>query len=211
MRDLFADIRPKLEWLQDGVALLPGFADTASLMPLIERIVADAPFRHLTTPGGHRMSVAMTNCGDYGWCSDKNGYRYDPMDPETNKPWPKMPDAFLTLAAAAAARAGFPGGAPDACLINRYSPTATLSLHQDRDERDMRWPIVSVSLGVSATFLLGGLRRSDPTRSLTLHDGDVLVWGGPARGVFHGIRRIAAASHPLTGEYRFNITFRRAT
>ncbi len=211
MRDLFADIRPEVEWLQDGVALLPGFADTASLMPLIESVAANAPFRHLITPGGHPMSVAMANCGDYGWCSDKNGYRYDRMDPETNRPWPKMPDAFLTLASAAAAKTGFPDGAPDACLINRYSPTATLSLHQDRDERDMRWPIVSVSLGVSATFVLGGLKRRDPIRSLTLHDGDVLVWGGPARGIFHGIRRIDAASHPLTGEYRFNITFRRAT
>lgn len=210
MRDLFSDIRHELEWLQDGVALLPGFADTATLMPLIEGVAAKAPFRHLITPGGHRMSVAMTNCGTYGWCSDKRGYRYDRTDPETNRSWPDMPAEFSALSVAAATKAGFTNGMPDACLINRYTPSATLSLHQDQDERDMRWPIVSVSIGVSATFMLGGLRRSDPTRSLTLHDGDVLVWGGPARGIYHGIRRIERALHPLTGEHRFNITFRRA-
>jgi alkylated DNA repair protein (DNA oxidative demethylase) len=211
MRDLFADIRPEIEWLRDGVALLPGFADSAALLPLIRQVAAVAPFRHLVTPGGHRMSVAMTNCGDVGWTSEPSGYRYAARDPVTGQAWPAMPGVFMALATSAAAKAGFSGARPDACLINRYSPGSALSLHQDRDERDMRWPIVSVSIGVAATFVMGGLQRGDPTTSLTLRDGDVLVWGGAARGMFHGIRRLHAETHPLTGADRFNITFRRAT
>jgi DNA oxidative demethylase len=156
------------------------------------------------------MSVAMTNCGCYGWVSDASGYRYDAIDPESGKPWPAMPAPFRKLAEDAAAEAGFPGFAPDACLINRYQPGARLSLHQDRDERHLGAPIVSVSLGLPATFLFGGLKRSDPTRRYRLEHGDVVVWGGPARLAFHGVAPLAEGEHGLLGRQRINLTFRRA-
>ena len=167
-----------------------------------ERIANAAPFRHLITPGGHTMSVAMTNCGRVGWVSDKTGYRYDPCDPSTGLPWPPMPSAFLDLAQRAAEEGGFANYDPDACLINRYVKGAKLGLHQDRDEKDAWAPIVSVSLGVPATFLWGGKRRSDPTRRLRLENGDVVVWGGPARFVYHGVA-------PLKDGERINLTFRK--
>jgi alkylated DNA repair protein (DNA oxidative demethylase) len=155
------------------------------------------------------MSVAMTNCGRVGWISDKCGYRYDPVDPDCGQAWPTMPALFRDLAANAAARVGFPNYDPDACLINRYVPGAKLSLHQDRDENDQWSPIVSVSLGLPAVFLWGGKRRRDPTRRLRLESGDVVVWGGPARFVYHGVSPLATGKHPLTGETRLNLTFRK--
>lgn len=199
------------EPLEEGAMLLRGFADAEapSLIDAVSRIVQKAPFRHLITPGGHTMSVAMTNCGRVGWVSDRNGYRYDPVDPDTGKPWPAMPPAFLDLAIRAAADAGFPNYDPDACLINRYVVGAKLSLHQDRDEKDPVAPIVSVSLGLPATFLWGGKRRSDPQRRLRLESGDVVVWGGPARFVYHGVAPLKDGDHPLTGAARINLTFRK--
>ncbi len=155
------------------------------------------------------MSVAMTNCGRVGWVSDRTGYRYDPVDPDTKVPWPAMPPAFLDLAARAAAEAGFANYDPDACLINRYVAGARLSLHQDRDEKDAWAPIVSVSLGLPATFLWGGKRRSDPVRRMRLESGDVVVWGGPARFVYHGVAPLKEGDHPLTGAARINLTFRK--
>jgi len=192
--------------------LLRGFArpQQRELIFAIEAITAQAPFRHLITPGGYRMSVAMTNCGAVGWVSDASGYRYDEIDPESGKPWPAMPVQFRMLAEQAAADAGFTGFAPDACLINRYEPGARLSLHQDRDERHLGAPIVSVSLGLPATFLFGGLKRSDPTRRYRLEHGDVVVWGGPARLAFHGVAPLAEGEHRLLGRKRINLTFRRA-
>jgi len=192
--------------------LLRGFArpQQNELISAVEAVIAQAPFRHLITPGGYRMSVAMTNCGAVGWVSDASGYRYDGTDPESGKPWPAMPPLFRTLAEEAAAEAGFVGFAPDACLINRYEPGARLSLHQDRDEHNMRAPIVSVSLGLPATFLFGGLQRSDPTRRYRLEHGDVTVWGGPARLTFHGVAPLADGEHGLLGRKRINLTFRRA-
>jgi DNA oxidative demethylase len=172
--------------------------------------VAQAPFRHMVTPGGHVMSVAMTNCGSAGWVTDRSGYRYDAADPEAGKPWPAMPASFRSLAGAAAAEAGFSGFAPDACLINRYAPGARMSLHQDRDETDFGAPIVSVSLGLSATFLFGGLQRSDRPRRYRLEHGDVVVWGGPARLAFHGVAPLADGEHALMGRLRINLTFRKA-
>ncbi len=160
--------------------------------------------------GGRRMSVAMTNCGALGWVSDESGYRYSPVDPLSKTPWPEMPPEFRDLATRAAAEAGFPDFAPDACLINRYAPGAQMGLHQDRDESDFAAPIVSVSLGLPAVFLFGGMRRSERPRRIALESGDVVVFGGPARLAYHGIAKLAAGAHPLAGAYRLNLTFRKA-
>jgi len=202
--------RPR-EPLEEGAVLLRGFA-TAEAPLLVEevaRIAQAAAFRHLVTPGGYTMSVAMTNCGRLGWVSDRTGYRYDPADPETGEPWPAMPDPFLDIAVRAAAEAGFANYDPDACLINRYIAGAKLSLHQDRDEKDAWAPIVSVSLGLPAVFLWGGKRRSDRVRRLRLESGDIAVWGGPARFVYHGVAPLKNGDHPLTGAARINLTFRK--
>lgn len=209
--DLFAADRHRIA-LDPGAWLFGGFAldRAAELLDVIAAISAIAPFRHLETPGGRRMSVAMTNCGTAGWVSDRGGYRYTARDPLSGDRWPAMPPLFCALAAEAGEAAGFPGFAPDACLINRYAPGSRLTLHQDRDEAMFEAPIVSVSLGVSATFLWGGPARGDRLRRHPLHHGDVVVWGGPARMTFHGIDTLAADDHPLTGAYRFNLTFRRA-
>jgi len=199
------------ERLGEGAVLLRRFAaaDGPLLLEEVTQIARSAAFRHLVTPGGYTMSVAMTNCGRVGWVSDRTGYRYDPKDPETRAPWPPMPPAFLDIAARAAAEAGFEQYDPDACLINRYVAGAKLSLHQDRDEKDAWAPIVSVSLGLSAVFLWGGKRRSDPVRRLRLESGDVAVWGGPARFVYHGVAPLKEGWHPLTGTARINLTFRK--
>lgn len=173
-------------------------------------IVEAAPFRHLVTPGGQRMSVAMTNCGPYGWISDRRGYRYEPIDPDSGKPWPALPDPFLDLARRAAADAGYPNFTPDACLINRYEPGSRLTLHQDKNEQDFNEPIVSVSLGLPAVFLFGGPARVDRPRRVRLVHGDVAVWGGPSRLNFHGIAPLGDGDHPFMGPHRINLTLRRA-
>lgn len=214
-RDLLHGVRgpgTSVEPLAKGAVLLREFASprAAELMTALEQVVAAAPFRHMVTPGGFRMSVAMTNCGRAGWVTDRGGYRYDEIDPVTQDPWPAMPGAFLRLAARAAAAAGFRGFEPDACLINRYAPGSRLSLHQDRNERDFGAPIVSVSLGLPVAFLFGGLRRSDRPQRVWLECGDVVVWGGPARLVFHGTAPLADGNHPLTGRSRINLTIRKA-
>jgi DNA oxidative demethylase len=200
------------QYLAPGAVLLRGFAtaESAALAADLRRVLARAPFRHMVTPGGLSMSVAMTNCGPYGWVSERTGYRYDAIDPESGKPWPPMPESFLKLAGEAAAAAGFAGFAPDACLINRYQAGAKLSLHQDKDEHDFGQPIVSVSLGVPATFLFGGAKRADKTRRVPVRHGDVLVWGGPARLNYHGVLPIRAAHHPFAGAHRINLTLRKA-
>jgi alkylated DNA repair protein (DNA oxidative demethylase) len=199
------------ETLEEGAVLLRGFAaaEAPLLLEEVARTSQAAAFRHLITPGGFTMSVAMTNCGRVGWVSDRTGYRYDRLDPETGLPWPAMPDAFISLAARAAAEAGFEGYDPDACLINRYIAGSKLSLHQDRDEKDAWAPIVSVSLGLPAVFLWGGKRRSDSVRRLKLENGDTVVWGGPARFVYHGVALLKGGEHPLTGSTRINLTFRK--
>lgn len=214
-RGLFDSAEPPSsseERLGPDAVILRGFvaARQPELLAEIERIVAQAPFRHMTTPGGYRMSVAMTNCGAAGWVTDRRGYRYDPLDPETGRPWPAMPESFLALAREAADKAGFPGFVPDACLINRYEPGAKLSLHQDRNERAYEYPIVSVSLGLPAKFLFGGLERSERPQRVRLESGDVVVWGGSARLAYHGVDTLAEGEHPLTGRCRLNLTFRRA-
>ncbi len=198
--------------LAGGAVLLRGFArpEGADLLGVVNQIAAAAPFRHMVTPGGWRMSVTMTNCGRVGWVTERTGYRYDPIDPATGEPWPAMPASFRSLAARAAAAAGFAGFEPDACLVNRYEPGARLSLHRDEDERDFTAPIVSVSLGVPAIFLFGGNRRGDRPRRIRLESGDVVVWGGPSRLVYHGVAPLADAYDPLTGHHRINLTFRKA-
>jgi alkylated DNA repair protein (DNA oxidative demethylase) len=165
----------------------------------------------MVTPGGYRMSVAMTNCGALGWVTDRTGYRYDPIDPETGRPWPQMPLSFRELAEGAAAIAGYEGFVPDACLINRYEPGARLSLHQDKNEGDFHQPIVSVSLGIPAAFLFGGPRRVDKPERVELTHGDVVVWGGPDRLRYHGVAPLKDRCHPLLGRYRINLTFRKAS
>ena len=198
--------------MAEGAVLLRGFAGAFEdeLMADLHGVVTQAPFRHMVTPGGHRMSVAMTNCGSAGWVTDTSGYRYDANDPEAAKPWPAMPASFCRLAEHAAAQGGFEGFAPDACLINRYAPGAKMSLHQDKDERDFGAPIVSVSMGLPATFLFGGLKRSDKPQRFRLEHGDVVVWGGPARLKYHGVAPLADGEHAVFDRQRINLTFRKA-
>jgi alkylated DNA repair protein (DNA oxidative demethylase) len=205
------DVRPAQEMMAESALLLRGFARMVEtdLIAALRDIVAQAPFRHMVTPGGHQMSVAMTNCGSQGWVTDRHGYRYDGTDPETGKPWPLMPPSFRDLAGRAAAEAGFDGFAPEACLINRYRHGAKMSLHQDKDELDLTAPIVSVSLGIPATFLFGGLSRKETPRRYRLEHGDIAVWGGPSRLMFHGVAPLADGEHPLLGRQRINLTFRK--
>jgi DNA oxidative demethylase len=214
MSDLLQDLpRPGGgEPLGDGAVLLHGFArpEAEDLVASLRTILTASPFRRMVTPGGHQMSVAMTNCGTHGWVTDRSGYRYDRIDPLTGRPWPPMPDIFRRVAVDAAADAGYMGFAPDACLINRYEPGARLSLHQDRNERDLASPIVSVSLGLPATFLFGGSHRSERPRRIGLESGDIVVWGGPTRLAFHGVDPVADGEHRLTGRCRINLTFRKA-
>jgi alkylated DNA repair protein (DNA oxidative demethylase) len=212
--DLFesvGDMRPSREAMAEGAVLLRGFARPleSELLPALRAIVKQAPFRHLITPGGHRMSVAMTNCGSVGWVSDRTGYRYDAVDPESGAKWPAMPPVLRRLAADAADDAGFTGFAPEACLINRYVPGAKLSMHQDKDELDFAAPIVSVSLGLPAIFLFGGLKRGDKPNRYRLEHGDVVVWGGPSRLFYHGVAPLADGEHPVIGRQRINLTFRK--
>ncbi len=213
--DLFAGLErsPAIETITEGAVLLRAFVDAseaAQLMQAIAAVLVQSPLRHMQTPGGFRMSVAMSNCGQYGWVTDRHGYRYQSLDPLSERDWPPMPAPLLTLAERAAQAARFDAFMPDACLINRYEPGARMSLHQDRNEIDMAQPIVSVSLGLPATFLFGGLARSDKAQRMRLESGDVVVWGGPARLAFHGVDTVRQAEHPLTGASRYNLTFRRA-
>ena len=191
---------------------MPGFAAgrEAELIAAVREVSAGAPFRQMETPGGKLMSVAMTNCGDVGWVTDRRGYRYSPTDPQSGEAWPAMPPVFSALAGEAAAAAGFENFRPDACLVNRYVPGARMSLHQDRDEPDLAAPIVSVSLGLPAVFLWGGAARADKARRVPVMSGDVLVWGGPARLNFHGILPLQDGEHPVLGRVRINLTFRKA-
>ena len=210
--DLFGGAERGTVSLGDGATVLCGFAraQAAQLLEVVRGVAEAAPFRHMITRGGYEMSVAMTNCGGFGWVTDRRGYRYDAVDPLTGRPWPPMPESFATLAARAAAECGFPRFAPDACLMNEYEPGARLSLHHDADELDFTQPIVSVSLGLPAVFLFGGADRRDKPRRVRLESGDVVVWGGPARLAFHGVDPLADGFDPLAGRRRINLSFRKA-
>jgi alkylated DNA repair protein (DNA oxidative demethylase) len=210
--DLFAPPAGEPQVLAPGAVLLPGAAldDAPALLAAIRDVLARAPLRQMVTRGGFKMSVAMSNCGALGWISDRRGYRYAPLDPERDAPWPAMPPVLQALATTSATRAGFAGFVPDACLINRYAPGARMALHQDRDEADFDQPIVSLSLGLPAVFLFGGFERGDRPARIPLGHGDVLVWGGPARLRFHGVLPVKDGTHPATGACRLNLTFRKA-
>ncbi|WP_312950884.1 DNA oxidative demethylase AlkB [Superficieibacter sp.] len=212
MLDLFAEAEPWDEPLAPGATILRRFALSrgGQLLAAIDDVARVSPFRQMTTPGGYTMSVAMTNCGPLGWTTDSRGYLYATRDPLTEEPWPPVPAVFSQLADAAAKRAGYPDFRPDACLINRYLPGSKLSLHQDKDEKNLRAPIVSVSLGLPAIFQFGGLKRNDPLKRMLLEHGDVVVWGGESRLFYHGIQPIKEGDHPATGRCRYNLTFRQA-
>ena len=215
MQDLFGDIdtdRPRREKLGPGALLLRGraLAVEKPILAALDEIQAQAPFRRMITPGGFEMSVAMTNCGAAGWVTDRRGYRYDPLDPVSGRPWPALPEVFQRLAREAAAEAGFEGFVPDACLINRYEPGTRLSLHQDKDEKNHGHPVVSVSLGLPAVFQFGGASRSDKTVRVPLFHGDIAVWGGPSRLFYHGVLALKDGEHPLLGRRRINLTLRKA-
>ncbi|WP_294769493.1 DNA oxidative demethylase AlkB [uncultured Rhodoferax sp.] len=213
--DLFDDLPLAAEDLRTAIApgavLLRGLgrADDAQLLAAAESVIAQLPLRHLHTPGGYTMSIQTTRCGSMGWTSEPGGYRYAAANPQTRQPWPAMPQCLMDFAVCAAAQAGYPGFVPDSCLINQYLPGNKLGLHQDRDERDLRAPVVSLSLGLPATFLFGGLQRSGKTQRFRLAHGDVVVWGGPSRLAFHGVLPVADGDHPLVGRRRINLTFRK--
>jgi alkylated DNA repair protein (DNA oxidative demethylase) len=193
------------------------FVLRAFALPFVEKLLAAiavleqaSPFRQMVTPGGFTMSVALTNCGALGWTTDRCGYRYTRLDPDNNRPWPAMPDVFARLANEAAHTAGFEDFRPDACLVNRYTPGARLSRHQDKNEHDFDAPIVSVSLGMTATFLFGGPQRTDKTAKVPLCHGDVAVWGAQDRLRYHGVMPLKDDPHPLLGSRRISLTFRKA-
>lgn len=210
--DLFEPEEPRWEELCEGAWLFHRGAIEREtlLLEALRRVSEQAPLRHMVTPGGHRMSVAMTSCGQVGWVTDRKGYRYSPLDPESGQPWPAMPAVLRALASEAAQAAGFSSFTPDTCLINRYQPAAKMGLHQDKDETDFSQPIVSLSLGLPAVFQLGGLQRSDKVQKITLSHGDIVVWGGPSRLRYHGIMPLKPGCHPRLGEFRWNLTFRKA-
>ena len=210
--DLFENMVSQALLIADGAILLKGFAlpNEAQLLADLNLVLSQSPLRHMVTPGGFTMSVAMTNCGDLGWVSDKKGYRYDALDPSTGAPWQAMPASFLQLANHAAAKAGYANFVPDACLINQYKVGARMSLHQDKDEQDFSQPIVSVSLGIAAVFQFGGLKRSDKPLKILLNHGDIIVWGGKSRLNYHGVMPLRSSIHAAFGAYRFNLTFRKA-
>ncbi|WP_150753522.1 DNA oxidative demethylase AlkB [Pseudomonas fluorescens] len=214
--DLFADTepeqQPRREQIGEQSYVLRGFALPwlERLLPALEAVLVAAPFRQMVTPGGFTMSVALSSCGQFGWTTDRSGYRYTRDDPQTGQPWPMMPEVFFQLAQAAAQAAGFADFAPDSCLINRYIPGAKMSLHQDKDEHSYDAPIVSVSLGLPAMFLFGGFARSDKNQRVPLFHGDIVVWGGVDRLRYHGVLPIKDGHHPKLGEQRINFTFRTA-
>lgn len=209
--DLFATARPARQELAPGVVLLADYAPGEALLAAIQQLHSQAPFRQMQTPGGKTINVSMTNCGALGWTSGPGGYRYSPTDPLSGAPWPPMPDLFRELASHAAALAGFADFQPDACLVNRYAVGHRMGAHRDQDEQDFSQPIVSVSLGLPALFVFHGEKRSGgKAQPVPLEHGDVLVFGGPARRHYHSVRTVKAGVHPLTGEYRYNLTFRRA-
>ncbi len=212
MTDLFTEQRPDLVPLAEGASWLPGFALPVvdQLWPCLQQHLAHHPPQQMATPGGYLMSVKTTSMGDVGWVSSVRGYDYSSVNPDTRISWPPIPPVILQLAQTAARAAGYPSFLPDSCLINMYEPGSKMGLHQDKDETDFTQPIVSVSLGIPATFLFGGARRNDKTVKIPLQHGDVVVWGGASRRFYHGVTQVKAATHPLTGAKRINLTLRKA-
>ena len=213
--DLFDDLPLATEDLHTaigpGAVLMRGLgrAGDVQILQAVESIIAQAPLRQPHTPGGYTMSIQTTRCGSVGWLSEPGGYRYSTINPRTGQPWPAVPECLMDFAVDAATQAGYPDFVPDSCMINQYLPGNKLGLHQDRDERDLRAPVVSLSLGLPAIFLFGGLQRTGKTQRYRLAHGDVVVWGGPSRLAFHGILPLAHGDHALVGQRRLNVTFRR--
>jgi len=205
-----SDLLSEVVEICPGMGLLPGFVDTSILRPALESVLIQSPLRRMQTSRGAEMSVLNSNCGTVGWISDRSGYRYSDIDPRSGNLWPAMPGSFLSLASAAAQEVGFSSFRPDACLINQYLPGAQMGAHQDRDEQDFDAPIVSVSLGIDARFFVIGPERRGKSIPVDLSDGDVLVFGGPARMFYHGVRKLKHSAHPHWGAVRWNLTFRRA-
>jgi len=208
--DLFKQEEPIA--IADAAWLFRGHARdcAAKVIAAVRAVLSQAPLRRMQVPGGHWMSVRTSSCGSKGWVSDERGYRYAGEDPLTGNPWPEIPPLLLEMARSGAAEAGFADFCPDACLINCYRPGARMGLHQDRDEKDRTAPILSLSFGLPATFMFGGLKRRDPVQRFLLEHGDMLVWGGPSRMAYHGVAPLKAGEHPLLGSWRVNLTFRRA-
>lgn len=210
MPDLFSNNRPPIEEIYPDLFVLANFVDTNPLMVQVERITKVSPFRKMMTPNGHYTGVALTNCGDFGWTSDRNEYRYSSSDPLNNQPWLAIPESFKALAKNAAHVAGFKDFEPDACLINQYLIGTKLGSHQDKNEKDFSQPIVSVSIGLSAVFQIFGNQRAGQAINYRLYDGDVVVWGNSARLCYHGVRTLSAAELDPTCQQRINITFRKS-
>lgn len=206
------DGRPAAPFSCLGAEVRPGHLDAAAqraLLAILREAVADAPlFTPVMPRTGQPFSVRMTNLGPLGWVSDRDGYRYQPTHPETGRPWPALPSALLE---AWAALGGY-AHPPEACLVNWYAPGARMGLHQDRDEQDFDAPVVSLSLGDSALFRIGGIKRRDPTRSFRLHSGDAMTLAGDARLAFHGVDRVLPGTSDLLPQGgRLNLTLRRVT
>ena len=211
MADLFSHQHPSQQEIAPGLTLLKGLVSGAEFMPLIQHIIKLAPARHMMTPMGHASKVAMSNCGPMGWVSDQQGYRYSPSDPTSGQPWPNLPKAFSKLANLSAKLAGIGGFTPDACLVNFYEIGVGMGKHQDINEADFQWPIVSVSLGLPAVFQVSGTKRTGKNINILLEDGDVLVIHGQARRFYHGIRALKADPLQPNLTHRYNLTLRKAT
>lgn len=209
--DLFSEQHPALVPLAEGACWLPGFALPVmdALWPGLQQHLSEHPPQQMMTPMG-LMSVRTSSMGNWGWMGSEQGYGYSRLNPVTRLPWPAIPPAILQLAAAAALKAGYPGFVPDSCLINVYEPGSKMGLHQDKDEMDFSQPIISVSLGIPATFLFGSAKRSDKPIKIPLQHGDVVVWGGASRRFYHGVAQMKANTHPLIGAQRINLTLRKA-
>lgn len=210
MNDLFVHDRPEIEEIYPDMFVLVNFTDTEQLLKEVKAITNQSPLRQMMTPNGYQTNVALTNCGNYGWVSDIHGYRYSPHDPETGEPWLPIPETFLRLAVTAAEKAGYVNFLPDACLINRYTIGTRLGSHQDKDEKDFSWPIVSVSIGLPAIFQVFGDKRNGKPLNYKLYNGDVMVWGGRSRFVYHGVKPLALDKQCPNKQERINLTFRKA-
>jgi alkylated DNA repair protein (DNA oxidative demethylase) len=209
MTDLFGQNNQQPEELLTDVYLMRGLADADQLLPDIKQVISQAPLRFMRTPGGKRLNISMTNCGQLGWISEPTGYRYAQQDPTSGQPWPDMPESFRQLAMQASGMCGFPGFSPNACLVNHYQAGQELTAHQDKNEPDLSQPIVSVSLGMSARFQIYGDSRSRRPLEVELYDGDVMVWGRSARLIYHGVKTNRSMPHPNLGLHRFNLTMRQ--
>ncbi len=208
MSDLFATNSTAPLEIQRDIFLLRTQTNLKECLPEIRRVVQQAPFRYMKTPGGKRLHISMTNCGELGWISESCGYRYARHDPSNGERWPKMPQLFKSLAQKAAEQCGFNAFKPNACLINHYKQGDELTSHQDKNEPDMTQPIVSVSLGMSAHFQIYGDNRHNKAQVIELYDGDVMVWGRTARLMYHGVKTSKSIPHAELGFHRFNLTMR---